>query len=89
MRDNLRHLIREYVRAILSEGPVPLRKPRTEAEKLAFFDLLKWAGDMMGAGDSDITNAVAEAEHGDWTDAIDLLRTYYIMKRMPFKVEQN
>ena len=59
MRDNLRHLIREYVRAILSEGPVPLRKPRTEAE------------------------------HGDWTDAIDLLRTYYVLKRMPFKVEQN
>lgn len=88
MDSKLRILIREYIQ-LLIEGPVPLRKPMSVEQQKAFLELLQWAGEMMGAGPSDISKAVAEAKSGDWTEALDLLRTYYLLKGIKYKKETN
>ena len=86
--DSLRQLIREYVQVIL-EAPVPLRKPTSPEQQKAFLELFQWAGELMGAGPSDISKATTEAQNGDWSEALDLLRTYYVLRGIKYKREAN
>ena len=77
-------LLKEYI-SLLVEAPVPLRKPETTDQQVAFVRLLQWAAPKMGAPKELIDDAVAKAvHHDDWTDAIDLLRDYYVMKGIKF-----
>lgn len=73
------------LRALLTEAPVPLRKPQTPEQKQAMLELLKWAGSKMGAGPKDLQSAFEKASHDDWSEALDLLSTYYVMKGIKFK----
>lgn len=73
------------LRAILTEGPVPLKKPQTPEQKRAMLDLVKWAAQKMGAGPQDVELAYAKAQKDDWSEAMDLLSMYYVMKGIPFK----
>jgi len=77
------------LRSILCEAPVPLKKPQTPEQKKAMLDLIKWAGSRMGAGPEDIKTAEEKAAHDDWSEAMDLLSTYYVMKGIPFKGTSN
>ena len=77
------------LRAILTEAPIPLRKPQTPEQKKAMLDLVKWAGKNMGAGPEDLQGAFDGAKKDDWEEAIDLLRMYYVMKGIKFNPESN
>jgi hypothetical protein len=77
------------LRAILTEAPVPLREPQTPEQKEAMLDLVKWAVSKMGDGPQDVQAAVEKAQNDDWTEAMDLLRTYYVMKGIKFKQPGN
>lgn len=83
---NIKELIREYIELILNEGPVPLKAPQTEQQKDAFVKLLAWAGDKMSAPKEVINDAIDDAlKKNDWSDAIDLLRDFYVMKGIKFQ----
>lgn len=72
---------------VLSEAPVPLRKPQTHDQKVAFIRLLQWAAPKMGAPESMIEDAVSKATNEDnWDDAIELLRDYYVLKGIQFQL---
>lgn len=79
-------LLKEYIELILLEAPVPLRRPETHDQQLAFVRLLQWAAPKMGAPAEMVQDAVDKAvQHDDWTDAIDLLRDYYVLKGIKFQ----
>jgi hypothetical protein len=78
-------LLREYLECFLSEAPVPLRKPTTPEQKRAFLGLVKWASPKMGAPESMVKSAVDKANSGDWSEAIELIRDYYVLKGIKFK----
>lgn len=77
------------LRAILAEAPVPLRRPQTPEQKRAMLELLKWAGQKMGAGPQDLESAFTKAQKDDWSEAMDLLSMYYVMKGIQFKPQAN
>jgi hypothetical protein len=82
----IQQLLREYIKLILFEAPVPLRRPKTHDQQLAFVRLLQWVAPKMGAPPEMVQDAVDKAiEHDDWSDAIDLLRDYYVMKGIKFQ----
>jgi hypothetical protein len=64
----------------LTEVGIPVRKPQTPEQKKAMLGLVKWAGDKMGAGPNDLQDIFAAAQKDDWSEAMDFLRTYYVMK---------
>lgn len=66
---------------LLREGPVPIREPKTVAQKKAMIDLVKWASEKMGVDHPTLVNALKKAiRQNDWDDVMDLLSTYYMMK---------
>ncbi len=73
------------VRHLVLEGSVPIKKPQTPEQKRAMLELVKWAGEKMGAGPEDIKLAFDKAKKDDWSEAMDLLSMYYVMKGIPFK----
>lgn len=77
------------LRTILSEALVKLRKPQTPEQKQAMLDLVKWAGNKMGAGPEDVQAAFEKAKRDDWSEAMDMLSMYYVMKGIPFKGDAN
>ncbi len=77
------------LRALLTEAPIPLRKPQTPEQKKAMLDLVKWAVPKMGGTEQHVQAAVEKAQHDDWSEAMDLLSTYYVMKGIKFQQPQG
>lgn len=77
------------LRAILSEAAVPLKPPQTPEQKQAMLDLVKWATKRMGGSPEDAQAAIEKAKYDDWSEAMDLLRTFYVMKGIKFNQEKG
>ena len=73
------------LRSLLTEAPVALRKPQTPEQKKAMLELIKWAVPKMGGSPEHIRAAVEQAERDDWSEAMDLLRMFYVMKGIRIK----
>lgn len=68
------------LKSLLREGSVPVKVPQTPQQKQAMVELLKWVSARMEGSESDLQKALAGARRGEWDEAMDLLRTYYMMK---------
>jgi len=80
-------LLREYIELLmLTEAPVPLRKPKTSDQRAAFIKLLKWAAEKMKVPPKMLNNAMdAALDEDNWDEAIELIRDFYVMKGIEFK----
>lgn len=80
-------LLREYIELLmLTEAPVPLRKPKTSDQRAAFIKLLKWAAEKMKVPPKMLNSAIDAALNEDnWDEAIELIRDFYVMKQIEFK----
>jgi hypothetical protein len=80
-------LLREFISEImLSEAPVNLQVPKDKKQADAFIDMLLWAGEKMQATQEEVDTAVEKAkDKNDWSDALDLISTYFVMKGIKFK----
>ena len=84
MSNLLRQLIREMVHEHLSEV-VHLHVPETQQEKKAFMNLMmQLAGKIEGAEEV----AKEALEKDDFDAALDMIRTYLALKRIPFAMEK-
>lgn len=52
-------------------------------------ELIKWAVPKMGGTQENVQAAIDKAKHDDWSEAMDLLSTYYVMKGIKFKQPQG
>lgn len=74
------------LRTLLTETHIPIRVPRTPAQKEAMIDLVNWAASRMGVYKPTLSNAIKKAtRENDWEEALDLLSTYYMMKGIKSK----
>lgn len=73
-------LLREMIRLALTEAVLSVKAPTNPQEAKAFLELVQWASTRMSVPKGDVDVAVEKAETGDWSDAMDLLRTFYVMK---------
>lgn len=79
-------VLREFILEAIN--PVPLRLPRTPSEKEAFIELARWAGKVLSAPSFVVNSAVASAEQDDdWSEAMGLVRDFYVMKGIKFQIE--
>lgn len=84
---NQLQLLREYVELLMiTEAPVPLRKPKTSDQRAAFIKLLKWAAEKMKVPQKMLDSAINSAlDEDNWDEAIELVRDFYVMKQIEFK----
>lgn len=76
--------LKQLVRGI-AESTVPLKIPVTPEQKNAFISLLTWAAGRMRVPKQDIDSAVSKAQSEDWSEALDLMQTFYVMKNIKSK----
>ena len=76
---------RQLVHSLVNESAVPLKAPVTPEQKSAFINLLKWAAGRMQVPPEDLNSAVAKANSDDWSEALDLMQTFYMMKNIKSK----
>jgi hypothetical protein len=87
---NESRLLREYIRdaifesMLLGEGVPVLKAPEPGQEK-AFIDLVKWVADKLKAPVQYLKKALMGAQSGDWSDALELVRDFYVMKGIKFQ----
>lgn len=77
--------LKELTRSLISESPIALKVPNTPEQKDAFITLLKWAAEKMQVPQQDVDSSVSKAESGDWSEALDLMQTFYVMKNIKMK----
>lgn len=72
------------LRGLVAEGAMHVRQPKTPRQQRAFIDLVRWVSTREGSGvePDEASQAIAAAKRGDWTQAMDLLSTYYFMQDM-------
>lgn len=64
----------------LSEALMPVKEPKTKEEAKALLELILWVSDKLNIGERDVEDAIDRALEGDWSLALDILSTYYVMK---------
>jgi len=84
---NQTQLLQEYIELLmLTEEPVPLRKPKTSDQRAAFIKLLKWAAEKMKVPSKMLNHAIDTAlDEDSWDEVIELIRDFYVMKGIEFK----
>ncbi len=69
----------------ITEGKVTLKVPATPQQRWELLQLAMQLADKMGAPNEIVIDAVNSAtKKDDWTPALDLVRDYMVMKKIPF-----
>ena len=84
MQNLLRQLIKELILEHLNEV-VHLHVPETEKEKQAFMNLMMQLSKKLPDGAEDVAKEALESEN--WEAALDIIKDYLALKRIPFAIE--
>lgn len=79
----LSEAIRKKVLTV-SEGKVNLKVPKTAEQKWNLVSLAVRLGELMNAPDPLVAEVVSSGVKDDWAPAIEMVRDYFVMKRIPF-----
>jgi hypothetical protein len=79
-------LLSEALRKVftLTEGKVDLKVPKTPEQKWNLVSLAVRLGELMQAPESAVVEVVTQGTKDDWKPAIEMVRDYFVMKRIPF-----
>jgi hypothetical protein len=81
----LRKLIRKIVLEQLEE--VTLKVPKEQAQKDELMTLMSLLSKKMPGSEESLESAKEEIAKGNWDEALKLIKTYFIMKKIPVAIE--
>lgn len=82
----LRKLIRQIILEQIEE--VTLKVPKEQAQKDELMTLMSLLSKKMPGSEESLESAKEEIAKGNWDKALELIKMYFIMKKIPVAIEE-
>lgn len=73
---------------LVVENKVKIKIPQNPDQKSKLITLAMKLGDLMKAPQEYVADAVQASKKGDWSPVLELVRDYFVMKKIPFEMEK-